>query len=622
MPLASEPGAKPEAGSTAVHNMTILQGFRNLFSHVPKRRKWQGLVVLGLMFVGAFAELVTIGAVLPFLALISNPDAATSHHGLASLLGYLGLRGRSQSILGLGLVFCVVAIVAAGIRIFLAWASQKYVFRIGYDLGVSLYERMLYQPYSFHVSQNSSRIVSSVNKIQKILTGMLKPMMQGLTAVIIAGFIIGGLIFIDSQLALVSAVGFTLIYVGVSIVTRRRLRRNSLLISKSSTQRIKAVQEGLGGIRDVLIDSSQPIYVKKFAKIDTTLRDAQATNALITVVPRFVVESLGMIMIVLLAILLNSRPGGLTQMLPVLGALALGAQRLLPLLQQAFTGWTAVMGNRAMFFDILELLDRPMPAAYKERHRAEPLPFEDHIELNRVEFRYFPDADLVLEDISLSIPKGARIGFIGKTGSGKSTLMDLMMGLLEKTSGSLKVDGVELDTLNLARWQAQVAHVPQNIYLSDASFLENVAFGVRPQDVDEQRVIEACRRADIHDFIMSHKDGYRHEVGERGVRLSGGQRQRIGIARALYKQSSILILDEATSALDDRTEEVVVQAVERLGRDITVLMIAHRLTTLRNCDIIYKLENGRIVQSGRYDEVVGGTGDPALGSHVGPLQRA
>jgi ABC-type multidrug transport system fused ATPase/permease subunit len=369
-------------------------------------------------------------------------------------------------------------------------------------------------------------------------------------------------------------------------------------------QRIQAIQEGLGGIRDVLVDNSQPVYIKKFARLDKILRDAQATNALIAVAPRFVVEALGMIFIVGLALFLNAANGTLASSLPVLAVLALGAQRLMPLLQQVFSTWANVMSNRAMFLGAVDLLRRPVPERFEAQRNIAPMPMEKSLRFKRVSFRYSNDLPDVLQDISIEIPHGSWVGFVGKSGSGKSTLTDLVMGLLQPTAGSILVDGVALNEANVLSWQKQLAHVSQHIFLSDGSIVENIAFGVAPGLVDQQRVREACREAELEDLIQSLPDGYDSVIGERGVRLSGGQRQRIGIARALYKRASVLVLDEATSALDDVTEARIIEAVQRLGRKYTVLMIAHRLSTLRDCDMIYRLDQGRIVQQGSYGDVI------------------
>jgi ABC-type multidrug transport system fused ATPase/permease subunit len=579
---------------------------RRILRHVPQRRRREGIAVLGLMLVGACAELLTIGAILPLLTLLADPEAAEKHRMLRELRDVMNLSGDRESLTVFGAIFCAVAVGAAAVRIILAWATKRFVFRIGYDLGISLYTRMLYQPYEFHVSSNSSRILSSLSNIQKLLTGMLQPLMQGITAVIIATFILAALLLINAPVALAAIASFAAIYIGVSLATRARLSRISKTVAQTSQLRIQAAREALGGIRDVLLDGSQPLHISKFAAIDRELRDAQASATMISVTPRFVVEGLGMVMIVILALVLHSTGDGLASTLPILGALAIGAQRMLPLLQQTFAGWASIMANRAIFVQIIELLEHHLPEDVDTRHETTKLPFDQNLVLDRISFFYDPGGREVLSDISLHVEKGSRIGFVGKTGSGKSTLMDLIMGLLSPTSGEIRVDGAVLRGPNVVSWQRQVAHVPQHIFLADASLLANVAFGTPPESIDRERVADACRRADIHEFIISQPEGYDTRAGERGVKLSGGQRQRIGIARALYKQSSVLILDEATSALDDATEAEVMRAVERLGRDLTIFIIAHRITTLKGCDRICRLEQGSLVASGSYEDLIEG----------------
>ena len=588
--------------------MTLNQGLKWLITDFfSPRRRWQGVGVFGLMLVGGVAELFTLAAVFPLLALMADPQDVP-HSRSTELLKMVGLNVSHFSLPLLGALFCVIAVVAAVIRISLARASQNFVFRVGYELGVSLYERMLYQPYSFHAQLNSSRIVASVNNVQQLLSNLFMPLMQGVSALTLGSFIVAGLLIVNPPVALVAMLGFSSIYMGVSLATRGRLRKNADYIHIMRKERVQAVQEGLGGIRDVLIDNSQPVYIKKFARLDRKLRDAQAANALIAVAPRFVVEALGMVFIVGLALFLNAVHGSLAGSLPVLAVLALGAQRLMPLLQQVYSTWANVMGNRAMFLGAVELLQSPVPERFETEGTIVPLPMNKALALKKVGFRYAPDGPDVLQDINVDIPHGSWVGFVGKSGSGKSTMMDLVLGLLKPTTGSILVDGIPLDESNVLSWQKQIAHVSQHIFLSDGTITENVAFGVATKLIDQQRVRDACREAELEDMIDALPEGFETIIGERGIRLSGGQRQRIGIARALYKRASVLVLDEATSALDDLTEASIIDAVQRLGRRYTVLMIAHRLTTLRDCDMIYRMDQGRIVEHGSYNSVIGQSG--------------
>jgi ATP-binding cassette subfamily B protein len=579
------------------------------FDFLSSKRRWQIVGVFAIMLMGGVAELFTLAAVIPLLTVLAGQADHAGHSKAAQLLGSAGVQISHLSLPLLAVLFCGAAQCAAAIRILLAWSSQKLVFRIGYDLGVSLYARVLHQPYAFHVQTNSSRTISDVAGIQRILTGTMIPLMLGASSFVISLFILGGLLLISFKAAMIAFVGIGGLYLGVSFWSRPRLRRNAAFIKASNRDRVKTVQEGLGGIRDVLLDNSQAVYVKKFSRIDQQLRDAQASNALIAVTPRFVVEAIGMMVIVGLALMLTAE-GSIQSSLPVLAALALGAQRLLPLLQNTYNGWTTVTGSEAVLLSIVELLQLPVAERF-DRAPAEALNLEHDIRLDHLSFRYNPDEPEVLSEIDIAIPRGTFVGLVGESGAGKSTLVDLLMGFLRPNRGSIVVDGVGLNEDNILSWQRQIAHVPQHIFLCDGSIVENVAFGVPARNIDLERVRDACRRAELHDFVSTLPAGYETIVGERGVRLSGGQRQRVGLARALYKHASVLILDEATSALDDATEASVIDAVHRLGSEYTVLMIAHRVTTLQRCDIIYRLEHGRISEQGTFDEVLGVTQLPS-----------
>jgi ABC-type multidrug transport system fused ATPase/permease subunit len=312
---------------------------------------------------------------------------------------------------------------------------------------------------------------------------------------------------------------------------------------------------------------------------------------------------LGITLIAALAYGLSNQSGGIAIALPTLGALALGTQRLLPALQQAYNAWSGIVGNQASLVDTIELLDQPLPA---EALRTDivPLHFQDFMCFNNVRFRYSSEGPWVLDGLNLTIPKGARVGFVGSTGSGKSTTLDLLMGLLYPAEGEFLVDGQPVGEKNARAWQQTIAHVPQSIFLADSTIAENIGFGVPLESIDMERVRQAAGRAQIADFIEKQPEGYNAFVGERGICLSGGQRQRIGIARALYKQASVLVFDEATSALDNATEQSVMKALEGLSSNLTILLIAHRLTTVQSCDIIVELEHGKVVAQGTYGQLL------------------
>ena len=587
--------------SVSVTTLTLLSG---LWRHMTPRRHRQFVAVMILTFAGALLEVVSLGTSLPFIAVLAAPDAAFKYRVVALAGHMLGAQNGQQMLVPLTVAFVLAAVVAGVVRLLWSWASTRFTFAVGAELSEQVYLRTLYQPYAVHIGRSSSEIISGIaTKIGGTMLGVLLPALTLASSLMLLVGIMLTLVIVDPAAAMIAAVGFGSSYWLVSWVTSQRLRRNSRLIASEQTYVIKALQEGLGGIRDVLLDSAQPFYCEIYRTADLALRRAQGNNIFIQQSPRPLIESFGMILIAALAFGLSRRAGGIAAALPVLVALALGAQRLLPALQQAYTSWASIIGNQAALADTIELLDQPLPAGALDP-LPHPLPLRNSIQLAALRFRYGPDCPWAIEDLELTIPRGARVGFVGTTGGGKSTAMDLLMGLLTPTQGEVRVDGEALTGDRVRAWQRTVAHVPQSIYLADASMAENIAFGVAPTEIDMGRVRAAAKKAQLAELIESRPRGYDEIVGERGVRLSGGQRQRIGIARALYKQASVLVLDEATSALDNVTEKSVLEAIEAIGRDMTVLIIAHRLSTVQHCDTVVQLESGRVVAQGSYQQLL------------------
>ena len=574
-----------------------------LYRHLngTRRRHFVGLIAL--MIVSALAEVISLGAVLPFIAILAAPQLVLKHHIIAEYASVLGVTSPAQLVLPLTLTFVVAAIVAGAIRILVLWLSMRFTFASGVELSIDVYRRTLYQPYCVHVARSSSEVISgTMNKVGGTVLGVLLPLLTLLSSVILLAALIFTLIAIDPLIAIVAASCFGGSYGFITWVAGRRLKRNSQVIATEQTKMIKAVQEGLGGIRDVLLDGTQDVYCEIYRRADEAWRLAQGENVFIGQSPRFVMETLGMVLLATFAYGLSRRAGGLATALPVLGALALGAQRLLPALQQAFTAWASIAGSQASLRDTLEMLDQPISGELLGPKPA-PLSFISTIRFHDVGFRYADDLPWVLDGFNLTIKKGSRIGFVGTTGSGKSTALDLLMGLLTPSEGAVLVDERPLVGSRVRAWQQTIAHVPQNIFLADSSLAENIALGVPRKAIDMQRLRLAAKQAHIADFIESRPGGYDGRVGERGIRLSGGQRQRIGIARALYKQATVLVLDEATSALDSATERSVMDAIDGLDRSLTVFIIAHRITTVRRCDSIVELEHGRVRAQGSYQEL-------------------
>jgi ATP-binding cassette subfamily B protein len=498
------------------------------------------------------------------------------------------------------MVFITTIFLSGLIRLTLLYVVTRLSYATGADLSIKIYRNTLYQDYIVHTSRNSSEIINGIiNKTNTVIGGIVTPILNIITSTIIIIAIIGMMLAINPGIAMSALFGFGIIYLVVILYTKKKLQVNSEIIAIQSTQMIKSLQEGLGGIRDVLIDESQEFYCKIYRKADLSLRRASGDNVFIAQGPRYAVETVGVSLIVILAYGMSSQESNIDMVVPILGSMALAAQRLLPLLQQAYSGYSALKGSYSSFQDVLEMLEQPLPQYAQQSFQVEkfknPIIFQKNIALKNIGFYYASDDRVnnsnVLDKINFKITKGSCVGFMGETGSGKSTLLDIIMGLLSPTEGHLEIDGVSITDKNRRAWRAHIAHVPQNIYLTDGTMEENIAFGVPRERIDHQQVKKASKQAQIDVLIEGWSEGYNTLVGENGVKLSGGQRQRIGIARALYKNSNVLILDEATSALDTKTEQEVTKAIEALNKDITVLIIAHRISTLKKCDQIIQIKN-------------------------------
>ena len=586
----------------------LIQNLGRLYSHISPLRRKQFVLLLVLMILAAFAEVFSIGAVLPFLTVLMSPEVVYEHSYAQPFIRYFGLVSPDQLLLPMTIAFGFAALLAGGMRLLLLWAGTKVSYLTGADLTIKVYRGTLYQPYSVHVSRNSSAIINAmVGKVNAAIQSTIIPVLNIISSVTMLVVTLSFLLVIEPKITIITFGGFGLIYIAIVSLTAKFLFNNGSRIAREHTQVVKLLQEGLGSIRDILLDGTQELYCKLYRKSDLPLRRAQGINVFIGSSPRFGIEALGMTFLAFIVYFLAKEPGGIAQSIPVIGILALGAQRLLPVLQLSYHSWSTIQGARAQVADVLFFLDQPIPD-YAGKASLELLPFQHELNFNQLSFSYGPEEPKVLNQIDLSIAKGARVGFIGATGSGKSTLIDIVMGLLSPTKGSMSIDGEVITEDNFRSWQKHIAHVPQSIFLADSSIEDNIALGVPKDQVDFERIKKAAKRAQLADLIECWPKKYQTFVGERGVRLSGGQRQRIGIARALYKQADVLILDEATSSLDSETEKEVMQAIndlsDDLSDDLTIIIVAHRLTTLSSCAQIVELDKGNIKRIGSYRDIV------------------
>lgn len=570
------------------HN-NIFNGLVFLFGQLSKRRKIQLCLVLLLSVVSAIFEIVSVSALIPFMEILSAGGPSVKASFFGTLLEKLKHFSGKDFALHLTLIFIFLSLASGILRFCLLWVQTRITHSIGADLSISIYRKTLYQPYLSHIERNSSDVISSIStKVDRLVRESLVSVLLVISSVLMSSALIFFLFYIEPFVALGSFGTFGLIYLAIILASRKYLKRDSTAINHYQNKVFKALQEGLGGVKDVIINRTQEAFVEEYRNADIPLRRAHANIAIIGGAPRFVLEALGFITFAVIAFMLRSNETTAGSTTSLLALFAISALRVIPLLQQAYTGISSIIGSRSILFDINSFL----ALALHEPNQIKNIQFKTSIKLEDVSFRFKEHGRWILKSITVEIPQGSRVGVVGTTGSGKSTFLNILMGLLTPTTGKLTVDNEIIDLESDISWRKKIAYVPQDIFLSDASLTENIALGIPLEQIDQQKVEKATQLASIYNDIIKWSDGFKTRVGERGINLSGGQKQRIGIARALYKQPEVLIFDEATSALDMKTEQEVMKAIESLNSNLTIIMVAHRVDTLQNCDMIIELEKG------------------------------
>ncbi|MDP2782153.1 ABC transporter ATP-binding protein [Devosia sp.] len=548
-------------------------------------------------------EVASISSLLPLLSALINPGQLATLPVIGSLFDLVNAQSDAQILAIASFLFCGLAVLAGAARFLLTNILARLSYAIGSDFALGIYLRAIRRPLSEQLKSNSSDVISAVSiKSEIVVRQFLFPILTIANSSVLSVAIIALLFVASPIVTIASSLSFGLLYLAVHLLTHKRLRTASETIDTETNRIVKKMQEGLGSVRDIILDGNHKLYERDFVTSETPLRRARADIQIISQVPRYVIEAGGFVLFGALAYVLASR-GMLSEFLPGLGVLALGLQRLLPTLQQAYAAWACIQGARHVVASTLEFLDLELPL---EDSATRPMSFNRSIDIDAVHFSYGVGNRRVLNGISFQIKKGTRLGIVGKTGSGKSTLLDIMMGLLAPTGGTVRVDGVEIDFRRPGGWHKLVAHVPQSIFIADASIRENIALGVDRKLIDSERVHRCAEKAQLAEFHDQLPQGLDTVVGERGAWLSGGQRQRIGIARALYKSATLLVLDEATGALDEGTESAVMQSIEELGDEITIVMVAHKMASLRFCDQIIELRNGAIYRVGIFQDFADG----------------
>jgi len=586
----------------------MIEIFKKMFELLDARERRHAVLLLVLMLVMGLLEAVGVASVMPFIAVVANPEVVQSNAHLARIYAALGFESTYSFLLFLGGVVFAFIVGGLAFKALTHWAIARYTHMRNYTLSSRLLRCYLSRPYSFFLNRHSADLGKAVlAEVTLLVNQVLLPLLQLVSNFIVALFLIALVVALEPKVALTSVVVLGGAYFLIYVALRKYLGRIGVDRARANRQRFQVAQESLGGIKDVKVFGREEECIRKFQRPAREYALRQAGSQIIGELPRFALEALAFGGIVaILLVLMATGTKELVAVFPLMAVFAFAGTRLLPALQQIYGALTKVrFGRPALDALHADLVVNEVPGSAHSATPSEAIRLKCALELQEVHYKY-PEAQRpALRDLNLTIAANTTVGLVGSTGAGKTTVVDIILGLLEPQQGQLCVDGTPIAGAAVRAWQRSVGYVPQQIFLLDDTVAANIAFGISPRDVDMRAVERAARIAEIHNFVVGELPrGYESFVGERGVRLSGGQRQRIGIARALYHDPDVLILDEATSALDNLTEKAVMDAVRNLGHKKTIILIAHRLSTVRECDKIFLLEAGRVVAEGTYEELL------------------
>jgi len=576
-----------------------------LFLLAPNERKSAALLLV-LIFMMALIDMIGVASILPFMAVLTNPTLIETNSILANMYqisSLFGIENVQQFLFALGVLVFVTLIISLTFKVITTYAQVRFIQMREYSIGKRLIEGYLHQPYSWFLNRNSADLGKTIlSEVQLVANNGLRSLIELIAKGLVATALIYLIIIVNPKLAFIVSFSLAGAYCLIYYFTRRYLTLIGKKSLKNNQLRFKVVSEAFGAAKEVKVGGLEQVYIESFSNSAQTFARTQASLQAIGQIPRFILEAIAFGGILLILLYLMRQTGNLNEALPILSLYVFAGYRILPALQtiyQSFSQLTFIGPSLNKLYDDIKGLK-----SFKENQDQGILLFDNKINLKNINYNYPNASRTALKNISLNIPAKSTIGFVGTTGSGKTTIVDVIMGLLEPQKGTLDVDEKIITNQNLRSWQRCIGYVPQHIYLSDNTIASNIAFGVELKDINYESIEKVSKIANLHYFVKNElPEQYQTIIGERGVRLSGGQRQRIGIARALYHNPKVLILDEATSALDSLTEQAVMGAVNNLSKSITIILIAHRLNTMKICDIIYKIDKGEIHSQGTYKEL-------------------
>ncbi len=576
----------------------------------------QAAWLLVMILIMALLDTIGVASIMPFMAVLTKPSLIETNIVLNTMFkasNVFGVETNQHFLFLLGALVFILLISSLSFKALTTYVQLRFVRMREYTIGKRLVEGYLHQPYTWFLNRNSADLAKTIlSEVGTIVSGGMLPMIELISKTLVAIALLSLLIFTDPKLAFTIGFSLSIIYIIIIKFNYSFLNRIGKERVKANKERYTGLSEGFGAIKEIKVAGLEDIYVKRFSDPAKIFAKHQATSKLISQLPRYALEAIafgGMLVVILY---LMSKSGNFTSALPIITLYALAGYRLLPALQSIYAHITQLRFISPALINLTkDLKEVEFDSVNNKDVISSSLKFKKVINLINIDYEYPNSSHEALKKINISIPIRSIVGFVGATGSGKTTLVDIILGLHQPKKGKLKVDDQNISHNNLRAWQKSIGYVPQHIYLSDDTISANIAFGIDTPKINHEAVERAAKIANIHNFITNElSNKYQTYVGERGVRLSGGQKQRIGIARAMYHNPSLLILDEATSALDNQTEEIVMDSIISLSKRITIVLIAHRLDTVKKCDMIFQLNKGQIIGKGSYESFI--KGDPSF----------
>jgi HlyD family secretion protein len=585
----------------------MFQNIQKLFQLLSKKSKIRFYRLQLLIVFMTLLEICGVASMAPFMALVGDLDVLDGNTQIAKLYQNIGISSKEDFLFIIGMsVFCIMTL-AACISIFTIWRLSLFASEIGVEISDRLYIYYLNESYLFHTLRNSAQLTKQIStEAGRMAILVVSPLLQIGAKLVFTTFMCIAIFLYNPQIAITIMLFFTISYWTIFKLVRPFLEKNGREISKQLQARFNLMSDGFGGIKDILLLNRKKYYEDKFLSSGKIFARSQGTNQAFSLIPKYIMELLAFgVIIILILFLIKTYKGDLSEILPILTVYSLAGFKLLPAFQNIYANFSHIKGNIASFEEISSDLEKSyMVNSSKDVSSNKKIDFHKSLEFKDISFSYPGKHEQIFNNFSLKIPKNNVIGIVGPSGSGKSTFIDILLGLIKPDEGEILIDGNCIDKKNIRSWQNIIGFVPQSVYLLDGSIMENIAIGIPKKEIDEEKIMNAIEKANLLELIQSYDDGIHSQVGERGIQLSGGQRQRISIARALYEDAEVLVFDEATSALDGMTEQLVMKAVNDFSGTKTIIMVAHRLTTVENCDIIYFIENGSVQDSGTYKDLI------------------